>query len=207
VNELDMVDGRAAIDFWFDPMCPWAWMTSRWMLEVESVREVTTRWHVMSLSVLNEGRDLPERYLERMAKAWGPVRVLIAAEQRYGNEILLPLYTAMGERIHRERMELDEIIAPSLAEVGIDASLHTAAESDEFDEELRRSHLAGMEPVGFEVGTPVLHIGRVAIFGPVVTPAPKGEEAGRLWDGVRLVTETDGFFELKRSRDRHPVFD
>ena len=120
-------------DFWFDPMCPWAWMTSRWMLEVERVRDVTVRWNVMSLAVLNDGKELPEVYVEFMRHAWKPVRVIIAVP-------------------------------------GADGA-----------------------PIGF--------------FGPVVTPAPKGEQAGRLWDGVLLVAGTQGFFELKRSRDQDPIFD
>lgn len=199
--------GKEVVDFWFDPLCPWAWMTSRWMLEVEKSRPVTTRWHVMSLAVLNDGRELSEQYIERMKQAWGPVRVLIAAEQAHGNEVMLPLYTAMGTRIHLEKQELDQIVPGSLAEVGLEASLAEAATSTEYDEALRISHHAGMDPVGYEVGTPVIHVGGIAFFGPVVTPAPKGEAAGKLWDGVRLVAATDGFFELKRSRDRGPIFD
>ncbi len=195
------------VDFWFDPMCPWAWITSRWMLEVEKVRPVKTTWHVMSLSVLNAGRDLSESYLARMDKAWGPVRVLIAAEQTVGNQALLPLYTAMGNRIHLEKQDISEIVPASLEEAGLPAALADAATSTIYDEALKTSHHQGMDAVGYEVGTPVIHIGDVAIFGPVITPAPVGEEAGKLWDGVRLVAGTDGFFELKRSRDRKPIFD
>ncbi|MGC4943412.1 DsbA family protein [Kribbella sp. DT2] len=198
----------ATADFWFDPACPWAWMTSRWMLEVEQVRDVKTTWHVMSLSVLNEDRQEHDAGWHRRL---GIVRVLIAAEQAHGNEVLLPLYTALGERIHvqgRGTSGTDgDILAEALEEAGLPATLLEAADSDQYDDALRKSHNAGMELVGMEVGTPVIAVEGVAFFGPVVTPAPKGEAAGKLWDGVRLVAGTEGFFELKRTRDRGPAFD
>ncbi len=193
-------------DFWFDPACPWAWMTSRWMLEVEQVRDVQTAWHVMSLAILNEDRDEHDaNWLRKL----GIVRVLIAAEQAHGNEVLLPLYTALGNRIHVERRGIrgDGVLEESLEEAGLPASLLEAADTDRYDDALRKSHLEGMELVGMEVGTPVIAVEGSAFFGPVVTPAPKGEAAGKLWDGVRLVAATDGFFELKRTRDRDPSFD
>ncbi|MFI5488285.1 disulfide bond formation protein DsbA [Micromonospora echinaurantiaca] len=198
---------------WFDPLCPWAWITSRWLLEVEQVRDVDIRFHVMSLSVLNEGRELPEQYQELMRTGWGPVRVCIAAEQRHGSEVLRKLYTALGTRIHLGKQNLGpELYAAALTDAGLDPALAEVAGSTEYDEALRASHEAGMRPVGTDVGTPVIHApgpdgGQVAFFGPVVTPAPKGEAAGRLWDGVLLVSATPGFFELKRSRDVDPIFD
>ncbi|HUZ36167.1 MAG TPA: DsbA family protein [Streptosporangiaceae bacterium] len=197
------------VDFWFDPLCPWAWITSRWLLEVTAVRPVQPHWHVMSLAVLNEGKDdLSERYRDFLATAWRPVRVCMAAEQTAGPEVLGPLYTALGTRFHHEKAERDRAtIESALAEVGLPAGLADAMDSTEYDDALRASHRDGMERVGYEVGTPVISMNGTSIFGPVVSPIPRGEAAGRLWDGVMLVTSTDGFFELKRSRTREPVFD
>ena len=196
------------VDFWFDPLCPWAWITSRWMVEVEQVRPVALRWHVMSLAVLNEGREMTERYRDFMAKAWGPVRVCVAAEQRLGNQAVLPLYTALGTRFHNEKQERDRAtIEAALADAGLPADLADAIESTEYDDAVRVSHNDGIERVGGDVGTPVISVGGASIFGPVVTPIPRGEEAGRLWDGVLLCLQTPGFFELKRSRYADPTFD
>jgi hypothetical protein len=200
-------------DFWFDPLCPWAWITSRWMLEVEQVRDVRTEWHVMSLAILNADRPgLSYEYRARMAQAKGPVRVCVAAAQLRGRTVLGPLYTALGTRIHvegrgRVEGEREKIVPEALHELGLPASLADAAESEEFDDVLEASHRAGMDPVGDNVGTPVIHFNGQAIFGPVVTPAPRGEAAGRLWDGVLLCTGTEGFFELKRTRTARPSFD
>ena len=206
-KSLDSAE-RKHVDFWFDPLCPWAWLTSRWMLEVEKVRPVKTEWHVMSLAVLNENREeLSDKYKELLKKAWGPVRVLIAAEQEFGSEVLLPLYTELGKKMHLEQRRDPEILGEALEAAGLPARLAEAAESTEFDEALRKSHHEGMDPVGYDVGTPVIHFDGVAFFGPVVTPAPKGDAAGRLWDGVNLVAGIPGFYELKRSREQGPIFD
>jgi protein-disulfide isomerase-like protein with CxxC motif len=203
--EQELVD----VDFWFDPLCPWAWITSRWMLEVQQVRPVRVRWHMMSLAVLNEGKEgLAERYQEAMRTAWGPVRVCIAAEQKFGSEVLGPLYTALGTRFHLEKAQKDRpTIEAALGAAGLPAELADAMESTEYDEALRASHCDGMDRVGYEVGTPVISVNGFSCFGPVVTPIPRGEAAARLWDGFLLVTGTDGFFELKRSRTRDPIFD
>jgi 2-hydroxychromene-2-carboxylate isomerase len=197
------------LDFWFDPLCPWAWITSRWVLEVEKLRPVQARWHVMSLAVLNEGKeDMPDRYKEFMRQAWGPVRVCIAAEQKLGPEVLLPLYTALGTRFHQDKLERDRTtIEAALAEAGLPVELADAMDDESYDDALRASHKDGMDRVGYEVGTPVISVNGTSFFGPVVSPIPRGEDAARLWDGVLLVASTDGFFELKRSRTRDPIFD
>ena len=199
----------AQVDFWFDPICPWAWIASRWIGEVQKVRPVTVTWHVMSLSVLNEGKDdLPEQYRELLQTGWGPVRVLIAAEQAHGPGVLGPLYTAIGTRFHNEQLPRDrDTIEAALAEAGLPAELAGAMDSAEYDEAVRASHSEGIERVGYEVGTPIITVNGTSIFGPVVSPIPRGEAAARLWDGVLLVAQTDGFFELKRSRYRDPIFD
>jgi len=205
---------RSSVDMWFDPVCPWAWLTSRWLLEVEKVRPIDIQFHVMSLSVLNEGRDLSDSYRKTMDTAWAPVRVCIAAEQAYGPQVLRDLYTALGTRIHPGKQERGpELYGAALAEAGLDTELAKAGEATEYDEALRASHDAGMKPVGLDVGTPVIHApgpdggDKIAFFGPVITPAPKGEAAGKLWDGVLLVASTPGFYEIKRTRDARPEFD
>lgn len=195
------------VDFWFDPVCPWAWMTSRWMLEVEKVRPVQVRWHVMSLAVLNEGRDLPEPYRALMERAWGPVRAVVAAGRSHGEEYVRPLYDALGTRIHPGgRTDDDVVIREALAEVGLPEDLADVTTSTTVDDLLRASHEAGISLVGEDVGTPVVAVNGVAFFGPVVTPAPTGEAAGRLWDGTVLVAGTPGFYELKRTRTVGPIF-
>ncbi|MFI5775676.1 DsbA family protein [Nocardia sp. NPDC051570] len=206
---------RTTVDFWFDPRCPWAWLTSRWILEVEKVRPIEIRWHIMSLAVLNENRldELPEQYRRWNTTGWYPVRVCAAAEQAYGGEVLGPLYTALGTRIHsRGEKQTRETFAAALSEAGLPGGLADAAYSTDYDTLVRASHHEGIGLVGEDVGTPVLAVpgpggARIAFFGPVVTPAPTGEAAARLWDGVLLVAGTPGFYELKRSRDAEPTFD
>ncbi|SED54426.1 DSBA-like thioredoxin domain-containing protein [Streptomyces sp. 3213] len=217
MSETATTPAKTPVDFWFDPLCPWAWMTSRWVLEVEKVRDIEVRWHIMSLAVLNEPKidELPEEYRELLAtKAWKPIRVVTAVWQKHGSDALGPFYTALGTRIHNNgEGPTVEAIAGALADVGLPADLIDYADQEdfEFEAELRASHKEGIDKVGQDVGTPVIAVPgpdgeQIAFFGPVVTPAPKGEEAARLWDGTVAVASVPGFYEIKRSRTKGPDF-
>jgi hypothetical protein len=194
---------------WFDPKCPWAWNASRWLLEVERVRPVETRFHVMSLWLLNQDREhLEDWYRTWLTDTLGPVRVLVAAEQKYGPEVLRDLYTAVGDRIHHGRMPIGPgLYRAALSSLGLAEDLAEAADTDAHDAALLASHRAGLDPVGEDLGTPAIHIDGAAFFGPVVTPVPRGEAAGRLYDGMVLMVSTPGFFELKRGNRTSPRVD
>ncbi|UDY24474.1 DsbA family protein [Nocardioides sp. Kera G14] len=188
-------------DFWFDPACPFAWITSRWILEVEKVRDVSVTWHIMSLAYLNQDKDIPQEYRDYLKDAWGPVRVLAAAEEKHGKDALLPLYTALGTAKHLEKKSFTrDVIAESLAAAGLEAELIDAVDDSSYDDFIAKSHHLGMDQVGNDVGTPTIAFEGQAFFGPVISKAPKGEEAGELWDGFVLVTKYPYVYELKRAR-------
>lgn len=194
-------DDKDTADFWFDPLCPFAWITSRWILEVEQVRDVRVRWHAMSLYFLNKDRDLSPDYQARIARGLPIGRVLVATEQQVGNQALLPLYTALGTRIHHEKQELGpDLVEAALAEAGLPAELVEAMDDTSYDDALLASHLEAIDRVGDEVGTPTISFNGSAFFGPVLTRIPRGEDAGRLWDGTIAVADFPYFFEIKRTR-------
>ena len=191
----------ATADFWFDPLCPWAWIASRWMKEVEQVRDVETSFHVMCLEYLNKDKDISDDYRATLEPAWGPVRVCIAAEQKHGREVLLSLYTALGTRIHRDGEEISrELIAAAVAEAGLEPELVDAMDDESYDDAVAASHHEGMDQVGNEVGTPTIAFEGAAFFGPVLSKIPRADEAGQLWDGCVAVAKVPYFYELKRSR-------
>jgi len=199
---------KTKAEFWFDPICPWAWMTSRWILEVEKVREIEINWNLFSLAHLNRNKELSEDYKKGLVRSWNCTRVIAAAQKAQGSAATLPLYTAISSRIHLQKQEVNQaLFEAALEEVGLDKSLATAMNDESLNEAIIESHERGIKLVGNDVGTPIISVEGTAFFGPVISPAPKGEEAGKLWDGVVGVASYPGFFEIKRSRTVGPIFD
>ena len=195
----------AHADFWFDPLCPFAWITSRTLLEVEQVRDVEVTWRIMSLAYLNKDKDIPEEYKANLS--WGPVRICMAAEQKHGRDSLLPLYTALGTRHHNDGRDWSrELYEEALTEAGLPTELADAADDDSFDEAIAASHHEGMDQVGNEVGTPTIAIDGNAFFGPVLSRIARGEDAGKVWDGAVALSAFPYFAELKRSREEQLDF-
>ena len=198
----------AAADLWFDPLCPFAWITSRWIREVEQVRDIDVQWHVMSLAYLNKDKDIPADYREMLEGTEKPVRVAIRIAQEHDNATLGEWYTAIGTRRHNNGEELSrETAAASLADVGLPADLIEAWDDASLDDAVAKSHHEGMDAVGDDVGTPTIHVNGVAFFGPVLSRIPRGEDAGKVWDGAVLLAGYPHFFELKRTRHEDPRFD
>jgi 2-hydroxychromene-2-carboxylate isomerase len=208
ITEDQSTAAPTRVEFWFDPSCPWAWMTSRWVIEVSQHRDLDVTWNVMSLAVLNEHADLDDAHREAMPRLLGYTRLVAAVKELHGQEHVRPLYDALGERIHLgQSTDAGVVIPAALAAAGLPADLARYADSDEFDAQMRASHAEGIGRVGQDVGTPVIAVDGVAFFGPVISPAPKGAQALTLWDGVVAAASYEGFFELKRSRTTGPVFD
>jgi hypothetical protein len=195
-------------EFWFDPMCPWAFITSRWILEVSKVRDIEISWNIFSLPHLNRDREMPERYKTIFANSWSCTRVIKAVENQFGKEKTLPLYTAISTRIHVQKESVSQdLLIDALSEISVDSKFALEMNNSDWDKEIIQSHERGIKLVGDDVGTPIIAINGIGFFGPVISPAPKGEDAGKLWDGVVLSASYPGFFEIKRSRTIGPIFD
>lgn len=200
---------KTTVDFYLDPSCPFAWVTSRWIKEVTKIRDIDVRWKFISLGVVNEGRDLPADYRKIIDMSWGAMRVMAAAEQRAGAEVLDDLYTEIGERFH-DQGRVDslenrhEAVKEAVEELGLDADLMDAWDDEAFDARLRESTKEAQDLVGDDVGTPIVALNGVGFFGPVITRVPKGEEAGKIFDAAVTLGNYPHFFELKRSRTESP---
>ncbi|MBO1902909.1 DsbA family protein [Leucobacter weissii] len=194
------------VEFWFDSVCPWCWMTSRWVDEVARVRGFEVAWHPIALEILNEGQDAGP-YAEIQRQGLRLARVVEATRRRHGEGAVGGLYTGFGTRIHPGgRDDFDAIIAESLAELGLEAGLAETADDGDLDGQLRANTSHAIDIAGPDVGVPIISVDGVAFFGPVVTPAPTGELALQLWDGIVAAASVPGFYELKRGRTAGPQF-
>ena len=206
-----MAENVPLVDFWFDPVCPYSWIGSRWILEVERQRPLRVRWHVMSLYLLNRDRNPDTSYVAYLEQVNGTARVAAAVAAGHGSAALRDVYTAYGTRIfdhwrYAEADECREAMRAALVEVGLAATLVDAFDGTTFDDVLARSHAAAVAPVGDEAGTPTIHLDGTAFYGPVLNSIPRGEDAVRVFDGARLLSGFADFYELKRTRERPPVY-
>ena len=194
------------VDFWFDPICPFAYATSLWIREVEKVRDIEVHWNVMSLGVLNEEKNPAPAEDEEVLARWICARISTAVAET-APEKVGDFYAAIGHEIHiNENRDFEDASRRALAQIGLDESVVEQAKTDTFDEAMRKSHEAGITQVGQDVGTPIVAFAGTAFFGPVITRVPTGEEAGKLFDASVALAEYPYFFELKRSRSERPVF-
>jgi hypothetical protein len=196
---------KTTVDFWFDPACPWAWLTSRWILEVAKVRPVQPYFRIMSLAVLNEENDVPEEYREFIRRGWQATRLCAAVARDYGQQAVADVYTAYGTRRHGRGQEVDnDFFVGVIADAGLPAELIDLIDDPSLDPLVRESHEAGMKLVGDDVGTPIISFNGYATFGPIVSRVPQGEQAGVLWDAVELMSTVPYVYEIKKGRTEDP---
>jgi 2-hydroxychromene-2-carboxylate isomerase len=190
------------VTMWFDPACPYTWRTSRWLRAAAAARGESVTWRLLSLAVLNEGRDIPERYLQGMTLSRKASRVIAAVETKYGQDAVDRLYTALGQLVHDQGQVMDrDTVAEALAAAGLPDDLIGALDDEAHDLAVDESHHAAQDRVGQEAGSPVLAFGDgPGFFGPIVVPVPTGDEAQRLFDAMTLLSTVPQFSELKRVR-------
>lgn len=208
MHTVNSDSGPTMIDFWFDAACPFAWVTSRWIQEVQRVRDVQVAWRPMSLAVLNEGRELAQEYREFIDQTWLPARAASQIFHQYGHDILGAYYTHVGSAIHYgAEKNYEKVVTTALDDLGLDPDIGAQSTTDIFDSTLRTLHHEGVSLVGEDLGTPIMAIGGNAFFGPVITRVPRGEEAGAIFDAALALTSYPYFFEIKRARTERPQFD
>ncbi len=200
------------VDFYFDPACPWTWIVSRWVVEVAPARELNVRWRTFSLWHRNEwtSNKLSEEHCERLLAQYGGLRVIEAARAEHGDDAVARLYTELGARIHHDGDRLLTGLGEAIAAAGLPSSIAAAANDESWDAVVDASTRDGTDLVGVDVGIPIVAVapgsGRATFFGPVLSPAPTGAAALRLWDAFVALGEFDGLYEIKRSRAGGPEF-